>query len=87
MKRSTSTFQGAPGLDVALPEMTVSLPPFSLPFTHYAMIYIDNKGRLKTYESQSIQEQDISVFSPKVCQNFLEILDQRIGCHQPIDRM
>ncbi|KAJ6133120.1 hypothetical protein N7471_008335 [Penicillium samsonianum] len=86
MKRSASTLQGAPGLDVALPEMIVSRPSFSLPYTHYAMIYIDHEGRLKTYESQSIQEQDTGVFNPKVCQNFLEILGERIGCHQPIDQ-
>ncbi|CAG8908530.1 unnamed protein product [Penicillium egyptiacum] len=81
MKRSASTLQGAPGLDVALPEMTVSLP-----YAHYAIIYVDNEGRLKTYESESIQEQDTSVFSPKVCQNFLKILGERIGCHQHIDQ-
>ncbi|KAJ5592857.1 hypothetical protein N7537_009761 [Penicillium hordei] len=86
MKRSASTLQGVPGLDVALPEMIVSRPSFLLLYTHYAMIYIDHEGRLKTYESQSIQEQDTSVFNPKVCQNFLEILGERIGRHQPIDQ-
>ncbi|CAG8904356.1 unnamed protein product [Penicillium egyptiacum] len=66
--------------------MTVSRPSFSLPYTHFAMIYIDHEDKIKTYESQSIQEQDTSVFSPKVCQNFLEILGERIGCHRPIDQ-
>lgn len=76
-----------PADSVVQPEMIVPRPSFSLPYTHYAMIYIDHEGRLKTYKSQSIQEQDTSVFSPKLCQKFLEILGERIGCHQPIDRM
>jgi hypothetical protein len=50
------------------------------------MIYLDHEGKLKTCESQSIQEQNASVFTPEVCQNFLDILGERIGYHQPAHR-
>lgn len=58
-----------------------------LPYTHYAMIYLDSDGKLKVDESASIQEQNSTVFTPEVRQNFLEILGERIGFHQPARRM
>jgi hypothetical protein len=59
---------------------------FRMPFAHYAMIYLDNEGKLKVDESASIQEQNSTVFTPEVRQNFLEILDERIGFHPPTRR-
>ena len=50
------------------------------------MIYLDNEGKLKYYESQSIQEQDAIVFTSEVCQNFLDILGKPLSYHQPAHR-
>lgn len=57
-----------------------------LPYAHYALIYLDNEGKLKVDESPSIQGQNSTVFTPEVRQNFLEILGERIGFHQPVAR-
>ncbi|KAJ5301618.1 hypothetical protein N7508_006481 [Penicillium antarcticum] len=46
------------------------------------MIYLDHEGKLKTFESQSIERKNASVFTPEVCQNFLSILGERIDYHQ-----
>lgn len=43
------------------------------------MIYLDRDGKLKVDESSSIQEQNSTVFTPEVRQNFLEILGKHIG--------
>lgn len=51
------------------------------------MIYLDHDGKLKVDESSSIQEQNSTVFTPEVRQNFLEILGERIGYHAPARRM
>lgn len=51
------------------------------------MIYLDRDGKLKVDESSSIQEQNSTVFTPEVRQNFLEILGERIGYHAPARRM
>lgn len=48
------------------------------------MIYLDHDGKLEVDESSSIQEQNSTVFTPEICQNFLEILDERIGYHVPV---
>lgn len=66
--------------------MTSSRPAINLPYEHYAMIYLDSEGKLKVHESSSIQEQNSTVFTPEVRQNFLEILGERIGFHQPTAR-
>ncbi|KAJ6076860.1 hypothetical protein N7499_008841 [Penicillium canescens] len=83
MKRSASASEGPLGSEVDLPAMPHCHSSFRLPYTHHAMIYVDHEGKLKTYESQSIQEQDGSVFTSEVCQNFLDILGERLGYHQP----
>lgn len=67
--------------------MTHSRSSFRPPHTHYAMIYLDQDGKLKVDESSSIQEHNATVFSPEVRQNFLEILGERIGYHAPPRRM
>ncbi|KAJ5689407.1 hypothetical protein N7462_003799 [Penicillium macrosclerotiorum] len=87
MKRSASALhEGPPGWDVAPTMMTPTRSTFRMPYTHYAMIYLDNEGKLKVDESDSIQQQNSTVFTPEVRQNFLEILGERIGFHQPMAR-
>lgn len=61
-------------------------PSFHLPFAHYAMVYLDNMGRLRTSESPSVQEQGETLFTPEVRENFLEILGGRIGYQRPMLR-
>lgn len=60
-------------------------PSFNLPFTHYAMVYLDNMGHLRTSESASIQEQG-TVFTSDVRERFLEILGGRVGYQRPMVR-
>ncbi|KAJ5104845.1 hypothetical protein NUU61_002192 [Penicillium alfredii] len=87
MKRSASALNDGPaGWDVAPPMMAPSRSSFRLPYTHYAMIYLDNEGVLKVEESPSIKEQKSTVFTPDVRQNFLEILGDKIGYYQPFTR-
>lgn len=59
-------------------------PSLQLPYQHYALIYLDNTGKLRVQESRSIQEQNDTVFSPDVQQRFLEILGPKIGYHRPM---
>ncbi|OQD97643.1 hypothetical protein PENSOL_c011G06425 [Penicillium solitum] len=82
-KRSASAIPEAQEVEGLSPEVTVSCASFSLPYNHYAMIYIDNEGIPQTIESRSIQEESTSVFTPEVRQNFLQILGSRIGYPQP----
>ncbi|KAF4152687.1 hypothetical protein CNMCM6069_001789 [Aspergillus lentulus] len=58
----------------------------NIPYAHYAMIYLDNMGRLKVTESPSIQEQNGTVFTPEVRERFLEILGAKIGYQRPMVR-
>lgn len=66
--------------------MASSRPSFCLPYAHYALIYLDHEGKLKVDESASIKEQNSTIFTPEVRQNFLEILGERIGYQQPVRR-
>jgi hypothetical protein len=67
--------------------MTPARPAsFRMPYAHYALIYLDSEGKLKVDESASIKEQNSTIFTPEVRQNFLEILGERIGLHQPLRR-
>ncbi|CAG8140947.1 unnamed protein product, partial [Penicillium nalgiovense] len=84
MKRSASALEGPPGWGDVPPMMTNSRSSFRPPYAHFAMIYLDRDGKLKVDESSSIQEQNSTVFTPEVRQNFLEILGERIGYHAPI---
>ncbi|KAH1892749.1 hypothetical protein V6Z77_008279 [Aspergillus fumigatus] len=59
-------------------------PSINIPYTHYAMIYLDNMGKLQVTESPSIQEQDRTVFTPEVCKRFLEILSAKIRYQRPM---
>lgn len=58
----------------------------NIPYAHYAMIYLDNMGRLKVTESPSIQEQNGTVFTPEVRERFLEILGAKVGYQPPMVR-
>lgn len=62
--------------------VTSAQPRFRLPYGHYALIYLDSEGKLKVDESPSIKEQNSTIFTPEVRQNFLEILGERIGFQQ-----
>ncbi|KAJ5524660.1 hypothetical protein N7494_011310 [Penicillium frequentans] len=80
MKRSASALhEGPPGWDVAPPMMTPSRSSVRLPYAHYAMIYLDNEGKIKVDESSSIQEKNSTLFTPEVRQNFLEILGESVS--------
>ncbi|CAI7603221.1 unnamed protein product [Penicillium glandicola] len=83
MKRSASALEGPPGWGDVPPMMTSSRSSFRPPYAHFAMIYLDRDGKLKVDESSSIQEQNSTIFTPEVRQNFLEILGERIGYHAP----
>ncbi|KAJ5764722.1 hypothetical protein N7520_004281 [Penicillium odoratum] len=50
-----------------------------LPYDHYAIIYIDNKGKVEVHESSSIKEQNSTLFTPEVRKNFVEILGERVN--------
>lgn len=67
--------------------MTPTRSSFRLPYAHYALIYLDSEGKLKIDESPSIQEQNSTIFTPEVRQNFLEILGERIGFQSSGSRM
>jgi hypothetical protein len=58
----------------------------NIPYVHYAMIYLDNMGRLKVTESPSIQEQNETVFTTEVRGRFLEILGAKVGYQPPMVR-
>ncbi|KAJ5443373.1 Protein of unknown function DUF2841 [Penicillium cf. griseofulvum] len=83
MKRSASALDGPPGWSDVPPMMSSSRPSSRPPYAHFAMIYLDRDGKLKVDESSSIKEQNSTVFTPEVRQNFLEILGERIGYHVP----
>ncbi|KAH2751473.1 hypothetical protein KXV52_005664 [Aspergillus fumigatus] len=52
------------------PSMGLSVrSSINIPYVHYAMIYLDNMGRLKVMESPSIQEQDETVFTTERARN------------------
>lgn len=49
---------------------------FHMPYAHYAMIYLDGEGKIKIDESPSIQEQNCTLFTSEVRQNFLDIIGE-----------
>lgn len=59
-------------------------PSINIPYTYYAMIYLDNIGKLQVTESPSIQEQDRTVFTLEVYKRFLEILSAKIRYQRPM---
>ena len=63
------------------------LPPsrtsVNLPYDHYALIYLDNMGKLRVAESPSIQNHHATIFTSEVRDSFLEILGAKIGYQKP----
>ncbi|KAJ5099537.1 hypothetical protein N7532_006538 [Penicillium argentinense] len=95
MKRSASAMEGPPGWDVAPPMMAIRPPrhtanPLNLPFAHYALIYLDKDGKVKTEESASMEDNYSyrSTFTAEVRERFLDMIDEseRIQGRQPISR-
>ncbi|KAL4933134.1 uncharacterized protein BDV17DRAFT_147954 [Aspergillus undulatus] len=87
IKRSLSCTQdGGAGWETTLPVGAPSRPTLDLPFTHYALIYYDNKGKIRIKESASIEEQNRSVFTPEVREKFLELIGPEIGYQKPLLR-
>ncbi|KAJ6094337.1 Protein of unknown function DUF2841 [Penicillium canescens] len=84
MKRSASPHESTLKLGNVAPVMTNSCSSFRPPYAHFAMIYLDRDGKLEIIESSSIREQNSTVFTPEVRQNFLEILGERIGYNAPV---
>ncbi|KAL4947397.1 hypothetical protein BDW69DRAFT_117591 [Aspergillus filifer] len=60
--------------------------PLNLPFPHYALIYYDNKGKIRVKESSSIEEQGCSVITADVREKFLELIGPKIGYQKPLLR-
>ncbi|PKX96281.1 uncharacterized protein P174DRAFT_457091 [Aspergillus novofumigatus IBT 16806] len=56
----------------------------NIPYAHYAIIYLNNIGRLKVMESPSIQEKNKTIFTTEVCERFLEILSAKVGYQPPM---
>ncbi|KAH2221182.1 hypothetical protein KXW71_002110 [Aspergillus fumigatus] len=70
-----------------VPPMGLSMrSSINIPYTHYAMIYLDNVGKLKVVESPSIQEQNETVFTPEIRERFLELLGAKIKYQLPMVR-
>ncbi|GFF76820.1 hypothetical protein IFM62136_09415 [Aspergillus lentulus] len=86
-KRPASCMQDdGNGLDT-VPPMGLSVhSSIDIPYAHYAMIYLDNMGRLNVTESPSIQEQNGTVFTLEVRERFLEILGAKTGHPRPMAR-
>ncbi|GIJ86936.1 hypothetical protein Asppvi_005835 [Aspergillus pseudoviridinutans] len=68
-----------------VPPMGLSMrSSINIPYAHYAMIYLNNMGRLKVVESASIQEQNETVFTPEIHKRFLELLGAKIKYQLPM---
>ena len=59
--------------------MTPMQSAFRQPYTHYALIYLDNEGKVKVDESASILDQRSTLFTREVRQSFLEILGEKMS--------
>ncbi|KAL2818463.1 hypothetical protein BDW59DRAFT_165537 [Aspergillus cavernicola] len=83
VKRSLSSMQdGRADWESPSPMGAPLRPSVNLPFAHYALIYLDNMGKVKMAASPSIQEHTRSVFTPDVREKFLESL----GYQKPLIR-
>ncbi|KAA8641845.1 uncharacterized protein ATNIH1004_010784 [Aspergillus tanneri] len=74
------------GWETVPPAGATFRPSFNIPFAHYALIYLDNLGRLEVNESPSIREHNSTLFTPEVREKFLEVLGTKIGYHKPMLR-
>ncbi|RAL02124.1 uncharacterized protein BO80DRAFT_40179 [Aspergillus ibericus CBS 121593] len=77
MKNDSAGWETSPTM---LPPSRLSV---NLPYTHYALIYVDNMGKLRVAESPSIQEHHTTIFTSEVRDNFLEILGAKVGYQKP----
>jgi hypothetical protein len=73
IKRSSS-FENPPGWQV----------DHNVPFTHYALVYLDEGGKLGILNSPSIQEHISTVITDKVHQNFLTAVRKSPGFREPV---
>ncbi|GIJ84928.1 hypothetical protein Asppvi_003783 [Aspergillus pseudoviridinutans] len=55
----------------------------NIPYAYYAMIYLDNMGRLKVIKSPSIQKHNGTVFTTEVCERFLKLLGAKVRYQHP----
>ncbi|PYH94675.1 hypothetical protein BO71DRAFT_429774 [Aspergillus ellipticus CBS 707.79] len=55
-----------------------------LPYDHYALIFLDNMGKLRVAESPSIRHHHATIFTPDVRDNFLRTLGRKIGHQEPL---
>ncbi|PWY91440.1 hypothetical protein BO94DRAFT_544820 [Aspergillus sclerotioniger CBS 115572] len=77
MKSDGAGWENAPTM---LPPSRTSV---NLPYDHYALIYVDNMGKLRVAESPSIQNHHATIFTSEVRDSFLEILGAKIGYQKP----
>ncbi|OOF92737.1 hypothetical protein ASPCADRAFT_152236 [Aspergillus carbonarius ITEM 5010] len=77
MKSEGAGWENAPAM---LPPSRTSV---NLPYDHYALIYLDNMGKLRVAESPSIQNHHATIFTSEVRDSFLEILGAKIGYQKP----
>lgn len=56
---------------------------YDLPYSHYAIIFVDNEGELNVDSSPSVRDQISSVITFKACQNFLTTLGRNYDFRDP----
>lgn len=66
--------------------MANSYSSFRSQYAHFAMISLNSDGKLEVIESTPIREQNPTVFTPEVHQNFIMGLGECIGYHAPVRR-
>ncbi|KAK2761183.1 hypothetical protein FQN54_001704 [Arachnomyces sp. PD_36] len=68
----------------APPPMVMSRQdPLNLPFQHYAVVYLDQDGSVKTHASRSIGSGNRNLFTPKLKMRFLETAGIRPPSRSP----
>mgnify|MGYP000929552343 CR=1 FL=1 len=58
--------------------------PTRLPFPHYAMIYMDNMGKVRVEESPSIRDGPQPFFTPELQQKFVEVVRAKMNYQRSI---
>lgn len=57
---------------------------YNVPFVHYALVYIDEEGRLGYINSPSIQEHISAVLTSEVLRNFLMAVGKSTDFQEPV---
>ncbi|OJJ48271.1 hypothetical protein ASPZODRAFT_130232 [Penicilliopsis zonata CBS 506.65] len=57
--------------------------PIRIPYAHYALVYLDDTGKLQIDESPSIQNHSLTIFTPDVQRRFLDCLNAKGDYVQP----